>query len=64
MDSTSNSTPSDPVIKCEGVYKIFGDGAERMLQESGGHVDAQKFQDAVVLSALTMRPLKSRRAKC
>ena len=46
MDSTSNSTPSDPVIKCEGVYKIFGDGAERMLQESGGHVDAQKFQDA------------------
>jgi len=35
-----------PVVKCESVYKIFGENAEKMLQESGGDVDAKKFQDA------------------
>ena len=37
---------NQPVVKCESVYKIFGENAERMLQESGGDVDAKKFQDA------------------
>ena len=35
-----------PVVKCESVYKIFGENAEKMLQESGGDVDAKRFQDA------------------
>lgn len=34
------------VIKCDSVYKIFGDSAKRMLQESEGNVDAKKFQNA------------------
>ena len=38
--------PSQPVIKCESVYKIFGAHAEKMLQESNGNVDAQTFQEA------------------
>ena len=37
---------STPVIKCESVYKIFGDNAEKMLQNSKGNVDAKTFQDA------------------
>ena len=37
---------SQPVIKCESVYKIFGANAEKMLQESNGNVDAKTFQDA------------------
>ena len=37
---------SRPVIKCESVYKIFGDNAEKMLQDSNGNVDAKTFQDA------------------
>jgi glycine betaine/proline transport system ATP-binding protein len=37
---------STPVIKCESVYKIFGDNAEKMLQDSNGNVDAKTFQDA------------------
>ena len=37
---------SQPVIKCESVYKIFGVHAEKMLQESNGNVDAQTFQEA------------------
>ena len=34
------------VIKCDSVYKIFGDSAKRMLQESVGNVDAKNFQNA------------------
>ena len=37
---------SQPVIKCESVYKIFGANAGKMLQESNGNVDAQTFQEA------------------
>ena len=37
---------SDKVIKCEGVYKIFGAGAKKMLQDASGDVDAKTFQDA------------------
>jgi len=36
---------STPVIKCDSVYKIFGDNAEKMLQNSNGNVDAKTFQD-------------------
>jgi len=35
-----------PVIKCESVYKIFGESAEKMLHASQGKVDAKVFQDA------------------
>jgi glycine betaine/proline transport system ATP-binding protein len=37
---------STPVIKCESVYKIFGDNAEKMLQNANGNVDAKTFQDS------------------
>ena len=37
---------SDKVIKCESVYKIFGANAKKMLQDSGGNVDAKIFQEA------------------
>ena len=40
------SKKNQPVIKCESVYKIFGDNAEKMLRDSDGNVDAQIFQDA------------------
>jgi len=34
------------VIKCDSVFKIFGDNAKKMLQDSQGNVDAETFQDA------------------
>jgi len=37
---------SDKVIKCEAVYKIFGAGAKKMLQDASGYVDAKTFQEA------------------
>ncbi len=36
---------SEPVIKCENVYKIFGANAQKMLQASNGNVDAKVFQE-------------------
>jgi len=37
---------NEPVIRCESVYKIFGKNAKRMMQESNGVVDAEKFNEA------------------
>ena len=36
---------TDAVIKCESVYKIFGENAKKMLEESNGNVDAKTFQE-------------------
>ena len=35
-----------PVIKCESVFKIFGNNAKRLLENSNGNVDAKTFQEA------------------
>ena len=35
-----------PVIKCESVYKIFGNNAKKLLKDSNGNVDAKTFQEA------------------
>jgi len=37
---------SEPVIKCESVYKVFGVNAKKMLQGVSGNVDAKSFQEA------------------
>jgi len=44
--SSVTSDSIEPVIRCDGVYKIFGDNAKRMLRESNGVVDAAQFQEA------------------
>ena len=36
---------AEAVIKCDSVYKIFGDNAKKMLQEANGNVDAKTFQE-------------------
>ena len=36
----TSSNQNQPVVKCESVYKIFGENAEKMLQNSNGKVDA------------------------
>jgi len=40
------SNLNEPVIRCESVYKIFGNNAKRMMQESGGVVEPEKFREA------------------
>ena len=42
----TSSNQNQPVVKCESVYKIFGENAKKMLQSSNGKVDAKEFQDA------------------
>ena len=44
--SSAASKLKSPVIRCDSVYKIFGDSAKRMMQECGGVVDAARFQEA------------------
>lgn len=46
MPSRSEPTKEEPVIKCDSVYKIFGENAKKMLQEFHGNVDAKAFQEA------------------
>lgn len=40
------STTDKPVVRCDSVYKIFGDNADSMLKSANGVVDANKFQAA------------------
>jgi len=41
----SSSNSNEPVIRCDGVYKIFGNNAKQLLKESAGEVDAAKFEE-------------------
>ncbi len=41
-----NSNNLNSVIRCESVYKIFGNNAKKLLEQSNNDVDAQKFQEA------------------
>lgn len=40
------STSTQPVIKCESVYKIFGDNAVKILERSGGKVETASLLEA------------------
>ena len=40
------------VIKCESVYKIFGNNAKKMLQESKGIIDSKKFLEVGLIVAV------------
>ncbi|MDH3694582.1 MAG: betaine/proline/choline family ABC transporter ATP-binding protein [Gammaproteobacteria bacterium] len=47
MSSQSDATNSElEIIRCESVYKIFGDNAKKVLEHSSGTVDAKAFLDA------------------
>jgi len=46
---TTQSETNDsaqPIIKCESVYKIFGDNADKVLANSQGTVNAEAFLEA------------------
>jgi glycine betaine/proline transport system ATP-binding protein len=40
------SIPAQPVIKCESVYKIFGENAKKILKQSNGKVEAAALLEA------------------
>lgn len=42
---SNDSNSNEPVIRCDSVFKIFGDNAKKLLQESDGVVDAVKFEE-------------------
>ena len=46
MSMQNEMSPSvEPIIRCDSVYKIFGDNAKSMLKKSNGVVNAAKFQE-------------------
>lgn len=47
MSSDTDANNSPPaIIKCESVYKIFGDNAGKVLENSKGSVNAEAFLEA------------------
>ena len=48
--SNSNDTSTDndaqPVIKCEGVYKIFGENTAELMRKANGNIDVEAFKEA------------------
>ncbi len=46
MAETASGIDTHPVIKCESVYKIFGENTPRMMRESNGKIDVEAFKDA------------------
>jgi glycine betaine/proline transport system ATP-binding protein len=43
---TSPSSDDHPVIKCDGVYKIFGDNTADLMAKSKGNIDVDAFKEA------------------
>jgi glycine betaine/proline transport system ATP-binding protein len=47
MSSQSETVSStQPIIKCDSVFKIFGDNANKVLESSKGNVNAEAFLEA------------------
>ncbi|MBX2882846.1 MAG: ATP-binding cassette domain-containing protein [Granulosicoccus sp.] len=46
MSSESPSSSADPVIRCESVYKIFGENVKRLMQSSTSEINVDEFVDA------------------
>ena len=42
----STGERTHPVIKCESIYKIFGENADRILRASNGRVDEDELRNA------------------
>ncbi len=43
---TSNNSNAQPVIKCESVYKIFGDHTAEMMRKANGNINVEAFKEA------------------
>lgn len=47
MPSQNESTQKEEaIIKCESVFKIFGENAKKVLEKSNGNVNAEEFLEA------------------
>jgi glycine betaine/proline transport system ATP-binding protein len=63
MAITDHVQTTQPVIKCQSVYKIFGDNAASMMRASGGVVDARAFQDARCIIGVNNASFEVRRGE-
>ncbi|MEM7429714.1 MAG: betaine/proline/choline family ABC transporter ATP-binding protein [Pseudomonadota bacterium] len=45
MGGNNGAIGGQPVIKCEAVYKIFGESVDRLMRSSGGNIDVEAFKE-------------------
>lgn len=45
MSNQPLASKNEPVIKCDSVYKIFGDNTQRLMQENNNSIDVEKFKN-------------------
>lgn len=46
MNESEIKVSNQPVIKCESVYKIFGQQTDELIKASKGQIDVEKFKEA------------------
>jgi glycine betaine/proline transport system ATP-binding protein len=42
----NSESNTEPVIRCESVYKIFGENSARLVKNANGNIDVKAFQEA------------------
>ncbi len=42
--TTKNQAKKQPVIKCKGIYKIFGEAVPSLIRENNGAIDVESFK--------------------
>ncbi len=45
-NATSDNNNIQPVIKCDSLYKIFGENVDDLMRKSNGRIDVEKFRQA------------------
>jgi glycine betaine/proline transport system ATP-binding protein len=45
-NANSNNNNDKPVIKCDSLYKIFGENVDDLMRKSNGRIDVEKFRQA------------------
>ena len=67
-ETTNSTNPSagndnQPVITCDGVYKIFGDSTADMMAKSKGNIDIDAFKEAGCLFGVNNASLEVHRGE-
>ncbi len=44
--NTNSNNNDKPVIKCDSLYKIFGENVDDLMRKSNGRIDVEKFRQA------------------
>lgn len=66
MTTESNATPNNepqPVIKCDSVYKIFGDKTDEIMRKSNGKINVEELKNAGCIFGVNNASLEVRKGE-